>query len=121
MRLSVAVLIVLVLSTALQMVIGEIAPKNLAIARTIPLARAEPLDAGLPDGRRVSDPVLRRRVEPAPEARRVRARRGAGRRVTTEDPSTSSTSAVVVGCSTRASRASWAGAWLSGSSRVGSP
>ena len=39
-RLSLAVLIVLVLSTVLQMVIGELAPKNLAIARTIPLARA---------------------------------------------------------------------------------
>lgn len=39
-RLSIAVLLVLVLSTVLQMVIGELAPKNLAIARTIPLARA---------------------------------------------------------------------------------
>ena len=39
-RLTVAVLLVLVLSTVLQMVIGELAPKNLAIARPVPLARA---------------------------------------------------------------------------------
>jgi CBS domain containing-hemolysin-like protein len=39
-RLTVAVALVLVLSTALQMVIGEMAPKNLAIARPIPLALA---------------------------------------------------------------------------------
>ena len=39
-RLTLAVLLVLVLSTVLQMVIGELAPKNLAIARPVPLARA---------------------------------------------------------------------------------
>jgi len=38
------------------MVIGEIAPKNLAIARTIALARAEPLDA---DRGRFSASMLR--------------------------------------------------------------
>ncbi|GMA21275.1 hemolysin family protein [Arsenicicoccus piscis] len=39
-RLSLSVLVVLIFSTALQMVIGELAPKNLAIARPLPLARA---------------------------------------------------------------------------------
>lgn len=39
-RLSISVLLVLLFSTALQMVIGELAPKNLAIARPVPLARA---------------------------------------------------------------------------------
>jgi len=70
------------------MVIGEIAPKNLAIARTIALARAEPLDADLPDGRRASHPVLRRRVEPAPEARRIEPVAELAAGATTEDPST---------------------------------
>ncbi|HEU4997415.1 MAG TPA: hemolysin family protein [Lapillicoccus sp.] len=40
MRLTIAVGLVLVFSTVLQMVIGELAPKNLAIARPVPLARA---------------------------------------------------------------------------------
>jgi CBS domain containing-hemolysin-like protein len=40
MRLTIAVTLVLVFSTVLQMVIGELAPKNLAIARPVPLARA---------------------------------------------------------------------------------
>jgi CBS domain containing-hemolysin-like protein len=39
-RLTIAVGMVLVFSTVLQMVIGELAPKNLAIARPIPLALA---------------------------------------------------------------------------------
>jgi CBS domain containing-hemolysin-like protein len=39
-RLTIAVALVLVFSTVLQMVVGELAPKNLAIARPIPLARA---------------------------------------------------------------------------------
>ena len=39
-RLTVAVVLVLVLSTVLQMVIGELAPKNLAIARPVALARS---------------------------------------------------------------------------------
>ncbi|MEO6999991.1 MAG: CNNM domain-containing protein, partial [Terracoccus sp.] len=39
-RLSLAVALVLVFSTVVQMVFGELAPKNLAIARTVPLARA---------------------------------------------------------------------------------
>ena len=39
-RLSVSVTAVLVFSTVVQMVFGELAPKNLAIARTVPLARA---------------------------------------------------------------------------------
>jgi CBS domain containing-hemolysin-like protein len=39
-RLSLSVTAVLVFSTVVQMVFGELAPKNLAIARTIPLARA---------------------------------------------------------------------------------
>ncbi len=39
-RLTVAVALVLVFSTVLQMVVGELAPKNLAIARPVPLARA---------------------------------------------------------------------------------
>ena len=39
-RLAVAVALVLVFSTVLQMVVGELAPKNLAIARPIPLARS---------------------------------------------------------------------------------
>src|SRR4029453_10360989 len=39
-RLSIAVALVLLFSTVLQMVIGELVPKNLAIARPIPLARA---------------------------------------------------------------------------------
>lgn len=39
-RLTLSTLAVLVFSTVLQMVFGELAPKNLAIARTIPLARA---------------------------------------------------------------------------------
>jgi CBS domain containing-hemolysin-like protein len=39
-RLTVAVALVLVFSTVLQMVIGELAPKNLAIARPVPLALA---------------------------------------------------------------------------------
>ncbi|MEO7448633.1 MAG: hemolysin family protein, partial [Humibacillus sp.] len=37
---SVSVTAVLVFSTVVQMVFGELAPKNLAIARTVPLARA---------------------------------------------------------------------------------
>ncbi|HEU0286061.1 MAG TPA: hemolysin family protein [Nocardioidaceae bacterium] len=40
MRLTISVALVLVFSTVLQMVIGELAPKNLAIARPVPLARA---------------------------------------------------------------------------------
>jgi magnesium and cobalt exporter, CNNM family len=40
MRLTIAVALVLVFSTVLQMVVGELAPKNLAIARPVPLARA---------------------------------------------------------------------------------
>ncbi|MEW1953828.1 CNNM domain-containing protein [Terrabacter sp. NPDC080008] len=39
-RLSVSVTAVLVFSTVVQMVLGELAPKNYAIARTVPLARA---------------------------------------------------------------------------------
>ncbi len=39
-RLTLAVTLVLVFSTVLQMVIGELAPKNLAIARPVALARA---------------------------------------------------------------------------------
>lgn len=39
-RLSVALLIALVFSTVVQMVLGELAPKNLAIARTVQVARA---------------------------------------------------------------------------------
>lgn len=39
-RLSLSVAIVLAFSTVVQMVFGELAPKNLAIARTVPLARA---------------------------------------------------------------------------------
>lgn len=56
-RLSVAVLMVLVLSTILQMVIGELAPKNLAIARTVPLARA--LSRSTQAYLRVAGPVIR--------------------------------------------------------------
>lgn len=40
LSLTIAVALVLVFSTVLQMVVGELAPKNLAIARPIPLARA---------------------------------------------------------------------------------
>jgi len=40
LRLTVAVALVLAFSTVLQMVIGELAPKNLAIARPVPLALA---------------------------------------------------------------------------------
>ncbi|WP_347350624.1 hemolysin family protein [Intrasporangium sp.] len=39
-RLGLSVAAVLVFSTAVQMVFGELAPKNLAIARTVPVARA---------------------------------------------------------------------------------
>jgi len=39
-RLSLSLVAVLVFSTVVQMVLGELAPKNFAIARTIPLARA---------------------------------------------------------------------------------
>ena len=39
-RLTIAMAVVLLFSTVLQMVVGELAPKNLAIARPIPLARA---------------------------------------------------------------------------------
>jgi len=39
-RLTIAVALVLVFSTVLQMVVGELVPKNLAIARPIPLARS---------------------------------------------------------------------------------
>jgi len=39
-RLGLSVTAVLVFSTVVQMVFGELAPKNLAIARTVPLARA---------------------------------------------------------------------------------
>ena len=39
-RLSLSVTAVLIFSTVVQMVFGELAPKNLAIARTVPLARA---------------------------------------------------------------------------------
>ncbi len=39
-RLSVSLAVTLVFSTVVQMVLGELGPKNLAIARTIPLARA---------------------------------------------------------------------------------
>jgi len=39
-RLTIAVALMLVFSTVLQMVAGELAPKNLAIARPIPLARS---------------------------------------------------------------------------------
>jgi CBS domain containing-hemolysin-like protein len=39
-RLSLSLVAVLVFSSVVQMVLGELAPKNLAIARTVPLARA---------------------------------------------------------------------------------
>jgi len=39
-RLSLSLAAVLAFSTVVQMVLGELAPKNLAIARTVPLARA---------------------------------------------------------------------------------
>lgn len=39
-RLTLSVAFTLVFSTVLQMVLGELGPKNLAIARTVPLARA---------------------------------------------------------------------------------
>ncbi|MBB2985900.1 hemolysin family protein [Terracoccus luteus] len=39
-RLSLSVTAVLIFSTVVQMVFGELAPKNLAIARTVPLARS---------------------------------------------------------------------------------
>ncbi|MEP6650456.1 MAG: hemolysin family protein [Lapillicoccus sp.] len=39
-RLTIAVVLLLAFSTILQMVVGELAPKNLAIARPVPLARA---------------------------------------------------------------------------------
>jgi CBS domain containing-hemolysin-like protein len=38
--LPVSVILVLLLSTVIQMVLGELAPKNLAIARAVPLAKA---------------------------------------------------------------------------------
>lgn len=39
-RLSLSLTVVLIFSTVVQMVLGELAPKNFAIARTVPLARA---------------------------------------------------------------------------------
>lgn len=39
-RLSVSLAVTLIFSTVVQMVLGELGPKNLAIARTVPLARA---------------------------------------------------------------------------------
>jgi len=39
-RLSLSLVAVLAFSTVVQMVLGELAPKNVAIARTVPLARA---------------------------------------------------------------------------------
>lgn len=38
--LSISVVVALILSTVIQMVVGELAPKNYAIARPVPLARA---------------------------------------------------------------------------------
>lgn len=40
LSLSISVIVALILSTVIQMVIGELAPKNYAIARPVPLARA---------------------------------------------------------------------------------
>jgi CBS domain containing-hemolysin-like protein len=39
-RLTLSVVLVMAFSTVVQMVLGELAPKNLAIARSVPLARA---------------------------------------------------------------------------------
>ncbi|MFM6852307.1 MAG: hemolysin family protein [Terrabacter sp.] len=56
-RLSLSVTAVLVFSTIVQMVFGELAPKNLAIARTVPLARA--LSRSTLVYLKVSGPVVR--------------------------------------------------------------
>lgn len=56
-RLSVSVTAVLVFSTVVQMVFGELAPKSYAIARTVPLARA--LSRSTLAYLRVSGPVVR--------------------------------------------------------------
>jgi CBS domain containing-hemolysin-like protein len=56
-RLSLSVTAVLVFSTVVQMVFGELAPKNLAIARTVPLARA--LSRSTLVYLKVSGPVVR--------------------------------------------------------------
>jgi len=56
-RLSLSVTAVLVFSTVVQMVFGELAPKNYAIARTVPLARA--LSRSTLVYLRVAGPVVR--------------------------------------------------------------
>ena len=53
--------VALLFATVVQMVLGELAPKNLAIARAGGAGPgAVPVDAGVPGGRRAGDPAVRR-------------------------------------------------------------
>jgi CBS domain containing-hemolysin-like protein len=56
-RLSLSVAVALVVATVVQMVLGELLPKNLAIAKPVPLARA--LSASTLAYMRVAGPVIR--------------------------------------------------------------
>ena len=77
-RLSLSVTAVLVFSTVVQMVFGELAPKNLAIARTVPLARAlQPVDPDLPQGGRPDRTAVRPCLDDPAAPGRHRAGRGA--------------------------------------------
>ena len=59
------------------MVLGELAPKNLAIAKAEAIAlRPGPVDAAVPDHRRPADPGVRLGLEPDPAPGRHRAGRG---------------------------------------------
>ena len=88
---AVGAVLALLFSTVVQMLFGELFPKNLAIARPgagRPLAGA--VDHHLPDGVRLAHQALRRILEPA--AARAADRAGARRRALGHRRATSSTS-----------------------------
>ena len=78
--LPLSIVFALLVATVVQMVLGELAPKNLAIARSEGLAKAlEPLHADLPGGLRADHPALRHGGRTAAAPARHRADRGAAR------------------------------------------
>ena len=79
--LPLSVALALVIATVVQMVLGELAPKNLAIARAVPLARAlSRSHPDLPAARRSADHALRPGRRAAAPPGRHRADRGAAQR-----------------------------------------
>ena len=84
--LPLSVALALVIATVVQMVLGELAPKNLAIARAEPLARALSRSTLIYLRRRAGDHAVRQGRRPAAAPDRHRADRGTAQRRHPEGP-----------------------------------